>query len=78
LNGIRQQVFATHDGIATPEMIDSTRHLVPADTRWIEIAGGNHSQFGHYGQQLFDGSPTLSREEQQATARAALLEALSR
>jgi hypothetical protein len=52
--------------------------LLPADTRWVEIEGGNHSQFGHYGHQLFDGSPTTTREEQQAVTRAALLDALRR
>jgi len=71
------KVFASNDGIATVEMIHSTRNLLPTDTRWIEIEGGNHSQFGHYGHQLFDGSPTISREQQQATTCAALLEALS-
>ena len=72
------KVFAGNDGIATVEMINSTKHLLPTATRWVEIKGGNHSQFGHYGHQPFDGSPTISREEQQAAARAALLEALSR
>ncbi len=71
------KVFASNDGIATVEMISSTRSLLPTDTRWIEIEGGNHSQFGHYGHQLFDGAPTISREQQQAITRAALMEALS-
>lgn len=72
------KVFASNDGIATVEMINATRKLLPIDARWIEIKGGNHSQFGHYGHQLFDGSPSISREQQQATTRAALVEALSR
>lgn len=72
------KVFASNDGIATVEMINSTRNLLPTNTRWIEIKGGNHSQFGHYGHQLLDGSPTISRQQQQAITRAALLEALSR
>jgi pimeloyl-ACP methyl ester carboxylesterase len=70
------KVFATNDGVATVEMIQATRHLLPGHTRWIEVRGGNHSQFGHYGHQLFDGTATLSREAQQATARSALLEQL--
>lgn len=72
------KVFASNDGIATVEMIRSTRNLLPTDTRWIEIVGGNHSQFGHYGHQLLDGSPTISREQQQDITRAALVEALTR
>jgi pimeloyl-ACP methyl ester carboxylesterase len=70
------KVVATRDGVATPEMVQANKHLLPAGTRWVEIEGGNHSQFGHYGHQLLDGSPTVSREEQQAAARAALLDAL--
>jgi dienelactone hydrolase len=70
------KVVATLDGIATPEMVSATRHLLPAGTRWITVEGGNHSQFGHYGHQILDGSATVSREEQQAVAREALLDAL--
>jgi hypothetical protein len=39
--------------------------------------GGNHSQFGRYGHQLFDGRATISREEQEALTRSAILLALS-
>jgi hypothetical protein len=67
------KVVAANDGIATPEMIDATRDRLPAGTRWIEIEGGNHLQFGHYGHQLFDGTATISRERQQQITREALL-----
>jgi pimeloyl-ACP methyl ester carboxylesterase len=70
------KVYATNDGVATPEMIDATRDLLPATTRWVEIEGGNHSQFGNYGHQLFDGDATVSRARQQEITRAALLDAL--
>lgn len=72
------KVYASRDGIAPVERILATRHLLPEHTRWIEIEGGNHSQFGHYGRQLFDGTASLGREAQQATTREALLEALER
>jgi hypothetical protein len=52
------------------------RRLLPEQRRWIEIAGGNYSQFGHDGHQLFDGRATISREEQQSGMRSALLDAL--
>jgi hypothetical protein len=42
----------------------------------VEIEGGNHSQFGHYGHQLLDGTPSITREAQQTKTRAALLEML--
>jgi len=70
------KVYASNDGIATVDMIRATRDLLPRTTRWIEIEGGNHSQFAHYGHQLFDGSPTITREQQQEKTRMALLAAL--
>jgi hypothetical protein len=53
------------------------QRLLPKATRWIEIQGGNHSQFGHYGHQLSDGNATISREAQQTAALSSLLEALA-
>jgi pimeloyl-ACP methyl ester carboxylesterase len=70
------KVYATNDGIAPVERVRETKRLLPEHTKWVEIEGGNHSQFGHYGHQLFDGEATISREEQQAMARAVLLDLL--
>ena len=56
------------------EKIDASRPLLPADTRWDEIDGGNHAQFGWYGPQDGDGVATISREAQQAQTIAATLE----
>jgi hypothetical protein len=55
----------------------ANRSLLPVATRWVEIQGGNHSQFAHYGHQLFDGEAVITREAQQRLARNALLQALS-
>lgn len=70
------KVYASSDGVATVAMIEATRSLLPPNTHWIAIEGGNHSQFAHYGHQLFDGSPTITREQQQEKTRLALLAAL--
>ena len=70
------KVYASNDGVAPADKTLANKRLLPEHTRWVEIAGGNHSQFGHYGHQLFDGAATISREEQQADARKAILEAL--
>jgi hypothetical protein len=56
----------------------NNKRLLPAHTNWVEIVGGNHSQFGHYGHQLFDGYATLTRSEQQTITRTELLNALNR
>lgn len=70
------KVYASRDGIASVKTVNANRALLPPDTHWIEIEGGNHSQFGHYGHQVFDGSPTITREQQQDRTRTALLFAL--
>jgi pimeloyl-ACP methyl ester carboxylesterase len=71
------KVYASNDGVAPPNRTLANKGLLPATTKWVEIIGGNHSQFGHYGHQLFDGKAIISREAQQAATRSALLEALS-
>lgn len=71
------KIYATHDGIAPVDRVLANKPLLPAHTDWVEIEGGNHSQFGHYGHQLFDGTASISREAQQAATRAAILEALA-
>ncbi|MEA3377108.1 MAG: alpha/beta hydrolase [Chloroflexota bacterium] len=57
-------VYATNDGLSTPEEIAASRHLLPSGTQWIEIEGGNHAQFGWYGSQAGDLPATISREAQ--------------
>ena len=70
------KVYASNDGVAPSEKIQANRHLLPTHTKLVLIEGGNHSQFGHYGRQLMDGTPKISRIEQQELTRMALLEAL--
>ena len=70
------KVYATNDGVAPYHRIQATKHLLPRHTRWVEIRGGNHSQFGHYGHQIMDGRATISRTTQQAITRSSIIEAL--
>ena len=67
------KVFASNDQVAPKEKILANKKLLPAQTRWVEITGGNHSQFAHYRYQLLDGDATIPREEQQAQARKEIL-----
>ena len=71
------KVFASNDGVAPRERVLANRALLPAQTRWVEIEGGNHSQFGRYGHQLFDGEATITRAEQERITRAAILAVLA-
>jgi pimeloyl-ACP methyl ester carboxylesterase len=71
------KIYATNDGVAPADRVLANKHLLPAHTKWVRIDGGNHSQFDHYGHQLFDGRATISREAQQAIVRSELRESLA-
>jgi dienelactone hydrolase len=66
-------IYGTLDGLSTGEKIDASRSLLPADTTWVPISGGNHAQFGWYGDQSGDNPAEISRQDQQAQIVAAML-----
>ncbi len=69
-------VSATNDGLATPDDIVRTTPLLPAGTEFVIVDGGNHAQFGWYGEQRGDGVASISREDQQSQTVAATLRLL--
>lgn len=74
-------IYGSNDGLSSPSKIDASRALLPADSTFIEIAGGNHAQFGSYGPQAGDNPPAISAEEQWrevADATVTFLDTLSK
>jgi len=69
-------ISGTQDGLSTPKKIEASRLLLPADTRWVAIEGGNHGQFGWYGSQSGDNVATITRLAQQEQVVAATVELL--
>jgi hypothetical protein len=61
-------VGASRDALATPEKIAAAEALLPAGSRYVEIAGGNHAQFGEYGPQPGDGAAEISGPTQREAA----------
>jgi len=57
-------ISASEDGLSTPQEIRNSAHFLPADTFFLEIAGGNHAQFGSYGKQKGDGEALITPERQ--------------
>ena len=55
---------------------DDSRALLPADTTWVVIEGGNHAQFGDYGPQPGDNPATISAADQQVQVVRATAEFL--
>jgi dienelactone hydrolase len=70
-------IYGSLDGVATPDQVLAARPLLPEETTWVPIEGGNHAQFGWYGSQDGDNPATISREEQQSQVVTATLALLS-
>lgn len=66
-------IYGTLDGLATDAKIDASRLLLPPDSTWVPVEGGNHAQFGWYGEQAGDNPAALSRSDQQEQIVAATL-----
>lgn len=69
-------IYATLDGFTSLEDISASRANLPVSTLWVEIDGGNHSQFGWYGFQKGDNEATISREAQQKQVISSTMELL--
>jgi hypothetical protein len=50
--------------------------MLPPTAMYVEIAGGNHAQFGYYGDQSGDNPATITREVQQIQTLNATVELL--
>lgn len=66
-------IYAEKDAFATLEDIKNSRELLPENTIWKEVKGGNHSQFGYYGFQRGDNQAQISLEKQQQEILSAVL-----
>lgn len=69
-------ITASQDGLVDPEDIKTSAALLPADTTWVMVEGGNHAQFGWYGDQRGDNPASISRTEQQSQVVQATIELL--
>ncbi|MCJ7657798.1 MAG: alpha/beta hydrolase [Anaerolineales bacterium] len=62
---ITMSIYGTNDGLITEQDITNSSLLLPENTSWVAIDGGNHAQFGWYGDQAGDNPASISREKQQ-------------
>ena len=70
-------IYASQDGLADEETVLASQSLLPADTTWVRIAGGNHAGFGSYGPQPGDNPRTISLQAQQEQVINATLDLLA-
>ena len=66
-------IYGERDGLSTVEDIENSRELFSADNAFVEIKGGNHAQFGLYGEQKGDNAAEISAIEQQNQVVKALI-----
>lgn len=59
-------ITADNDTVFNWTSFENYQTKLPENTLFLTIEGGNHSGFGHYGNQKGDGPMTISREVQQA------------
>jgi len=69
-------IHGSNDGLVSDSQIEDSLNLLPDSTLRIEIAGGNHVQFGWYYDQGGDNAATITREQQQSQIFDATLQLL--
>ena len=58
-------ITASEDQVINKTKLKESRRFLPGKYTEVSIDGGNHSQFGNYGQQKNDGQALISSDEQQ-------------
>ena len=67
-------IYGELDGLATVSEVENSFDLLPDDAILTLIEGGNHAQFGWYGEQAGDNRATITHEQQfQKTIESLLL-----
>lgn len=57
-------IYGTLDGVLSEEAFKAAAPQLPADTEYVPIEGGNHAQFGSYGDQPGDNEASIDAIDQ--------------
>ena len=66
-------IYGSEDGVLNRAKYEENKANLPENYQEVELAGGNHAQFGNYGKQRGDGAASISAEEQQKATVDAIL-----
>ncbi len=69
-------VYGTNDGVHNYERFEAGKQFLPPDAVEHAIEGGNHGQFGNYGDQRGDRAATITAAAQQAETVEVFLSAI--
>ena len=67
-------IYGSEDGVLNMARIAEAPKLVSGNYSEVVIDGGNHAQFGNYGEQKGDGEAVISAEDQQTQTIQAIRE----
>ena len=67
-------ITAELDGVINKGRLQERKELLPTASKWVEIQGGNHAQFGYYGFQRGDKEAKIKRETQLRSAAEEIIE----
>jgi hypothetical protein len=70
-------IYGSEDKVLNLEKVADGRSLMPENSKEIVIDGGNHAQFGCYGEQKGDGTALISGEAQRVQTVDAILEMIN-
>lgn len=59
-------LYGSEDRVLNRDAFEQAKGKMPMDVKHYEIFGGNHGNFGNYGEQQGDGTAMISASEQQA------------
>ena len=71
-------IYGSNDKVLDIEALESGKALLPEGTTYLTLRGGNHAQFGYYGDQSGDNQATITREAQQTQTLNATVELLQK
>lgn len=71
-------MWGSEDSVLNMESLENSKTDLPKDTKFIEIKGANHAQFGDYGLQSGDSKALISKEEQTDIAAKNTIELLEK
>lgn len=65
-------ITASKDKILKWNQYNKAKKRFPQDIKYVNISGGNHSEFGDYGHQAKDGKASISQKEQEKEIATAI------
>lgn len=71
-------LWGDNDKVANLNKVKNCKSVMPSDSEFKEIKGGNHGGFGDYGHQKGDGEASITNEQQMSTTSEEIIKLLDR